>query len=234
MNSKLLSRRTRQSKKQLYKYFLGIVAVVLFALYVFPVVIDITGRTIDFITGKAIDTKTVSTDILQPPVLDPLPKFVSDDRLTISGRTLYSEGRIEIFVNDSKQKNVQIENYDFKEEIILSLGDNKIKIRAKNKEKLSEFSEEYKVTYIKDEPKLDIDTPQDGSSFKGSDQEITVGGRTDPENTVRINDFQAVVDSEGKFTHILKLAEGENKIKIVAQNQAGKEISKEIIVSYSP
>ena len=101
-----------------------------------------------------------------------------------------------------------------------------------NKE--SDFSQDYKISYLKDEPKLEISFPNDGASFSKADQEINIRGTTDPENAVKINDFIAIVDTEGNFSYILKLKEGENKIKIVAANLAGKTSEKELTVSYSP
>ena len=98
----------------------------------------------------------------------------------------------------------------------------------------SEFSQDYKISYLKGEPKLEIGFPSDGASFTKADQEINVSGTTDPDNTVKVNDFIAIVDTNGNFSYFLKLKEGENKIKIVATNPAGKTSEKEITVSYSP
>jgi hypothetical protein len=99
---------------------------------------------------------------------------------------------------------------------------------------ISGFSESRSISYLKSLPKLEISTPADGASFSKADSEINVSGNTDAENTVRVNDFIAIVDGAGNFSYLLKLSEGDNKIKITATNPAGSNTSKELTVSYSP
>jgi hypothetical protein len=85
---------------------------------------------------------------------------------------------------------------------------------------------------VKEGPKLSIDSPGDGSEVKGSNP-IEVKGKTDPDVTVSVNDFQAVSGSDGSFSYFLTLKDGGNDIKVIAIDDAGNKTEKTIHVNYS-
>ena len=237
MNSRLSRRSEKQSKKQLYASLVGIVVVIFVALNFGPILISRLGGLIDTLTGKSKQVTSFRSDAdLQPPQLDPLPQGTTEELITVAGRAFYADGRVELFLNNSSYETVRLNNsQDFKiEDVKLEQGENILKVRMIRNNKKSDFSQDYKISYLKDEPRVDISFPNDGASFSKADQEINIRGTTDPENTVRINDFIAIVNTEGNFFYIFKLKEGENKIKVVATNLAGRNIEKEITVSYSP
>ncbi len=237
MESRLKRRSLRHSKKQLYGSLIGIVILLFVALNFGPYLISILGGAIDTITGKSGQTGTIkSSSILVPPSLDPLPRATQNDFIDVTGRSFYQNADVELFVNNSKYESAPIsEDLDFEiKDVKLKLGENSLKVRIMRGDLKSEFSQDYKISYVKNEPKLEIETPSSGASFLRADQEITVRGKTDPDNTVRINDFIAIVDSDGNFSYVYKLKEGENKLTITAQNSAGKTKDAELTVSYSP
>ena len=237
MDSRLTRKSVNQNKKQLYGSLLGIV-IVLFVLINFgPLLITGVGSFVDTLAGKSRHTAVLKSDAdLEPPILDPLPSGTSDELIDVTGRAFYSDGKIELFLNNSSYDTIELDkSQDFSiEKIKLKQGENIIKVRMVKNNKKSDFSQDYKISYLKDEPKLEISFPSDGTSFSKTDQEINIKGKTDPENTIKINDFIAIVDTGGNFSYILRLKEGENKIKITATNLAGKTSEKELTVSYSP
>jgi len=164
------------------------------------------------------------------------PPATNSAKINISGKSIEIKGKIQLFVDDNMTNETEIEkNGVFKfEEIEIREGDNFIKVRLKKDEKITEFSKEYTITYRKSEPKLEVSTPQDNASFGKDDQEINIQGKTDYDNKVTVNGFWAIVDSEGNFSYILKLNNGENKIIIEAQDPAGNMIKKEITATYNP
>lgn len=237
MDSRLKRRSLKQSKKQLYGSLIGIVLVIFITLNFGPYLIGAVGSAIDLISGKSNQSSNIKTDgSLEPPLLDPLPQATPSDFINISGRSFYPEGEVELFVNGSKFKSAQIDDsLDFNiKDVKLEPGENVFKVRIIIGERKSDFSQDYKIAYLKDKPKLEVEFPQDGASFSKADQEISVRGKTDPENTVKVNDFIAIVDSDGNFSYVYKLKDGENKLVISSENPAGQLSTKEIIVSYSP
>ncbi|KKQ96416.1 MAG: hypothetical protein A3G66_01840 [Candidatus Levybacteria bacterium RIFCSPLOWO2_12_FULL_39_17] len=237
MDSRLKRRSLKQSKKQLYGYLIGIVLLIFITLNFGPYLIGAVGSAIDLISGKSKQITNIKIDgSLEPPLLDPLPQATPSEFINVTGRSFYPEGEVELFVNGSKYKSARIdESLDFNiKDVKLEPGENIFKLRIIIGTRESDFSKDYKISYLKDKPKLEVDFPQDGAAFSRADQEISVRGKTDPENTVKVNDFIAIVDSEGNFSYVYKLKDGENKLLVSAENAAGQITTKEIIVSYSP
>lgn len=237
MGSRLLRRSEKQNRKQLRASLIGIVVVIFIAINFGPFLISGLGGLIDTLTGKSKQVTSLRSDAdLQPPQLDPLPQGTTEELITVTGRAFYADGKVELFLNNSSYEVVRLNNsQDFEiEDVKLEQGENVFKVRMIINNNKSDFSQEYKISYIKDEPRLEISFPDDGASFSKADQEINIRGTTDPENTVKVNDFIAIVDTEGNFSNIFKLKEGENKIKVVVTNLAGRNTEKEITVSYSP
>lgn len=235
--SRLTSRSLKQSKKQFYGSLIGIVVLISITLNFGPYLIGGIGNLIDTITGKSKQTIILRSDAsLEPPVLDSLSRATPSELIDVTGRSFYPDGKVELFVNDLRYSAVEVDkNLDFEiKDIKLSSGENTLKVRVTKDGKNSAFSKDYKISYLKDEPKLEITTPQDKASFSKEDQETKVQGKTDPDNTVRVNGFIAIVDFEGNFSYVYKLSEGENKLTITSENSAGKVVTKEITVSYSP
>lgn len=70
-------------------------------------------------------------------------------------------------------------------------------------------------------PKLEITTPKDFEIFYTSD--ITVSGKTDPENVVYIQNFLVSPDNEGNFKKIISLFEGKVELTIKVVNRFNRE-----------
>ncbi len=236
IQSRLVRRSLKQNRRQLYISLITIVVLIFVTLNFGPILIGTTGSIIDIITGKTRQTTTIVSDAdLQPPVLDSIPQATPSSNINITGRGFYEDGKVEFFLNGLKYRTINLDSFEFKvDDVELINGENVIKARTVRNGKISEFTEDYRISYVKDDPKLEIDNPQNQASFAKADQEITVSGKTDAENTVRINGFIAIVDPDGNFSYIFKLNEGENKLNITAENSAGKMVKRELTVSYSP
>lgn len=236
MRSRLARRSEKQTKRQLYISVGGIIAV-LFILYQFgPIALTRTGTFLDSLFGKNIaQINYLSNAPYQTPSLDPLPTATPSGQLTISGKTNYNNGTVEIYVNDNLEKETDVlDTGDFHSTVTLTSGENIIKARYVSGKKMSGFTQEYQVTYVKDAPTLDISYPSDNASFSKGDQQITVTGKTNANSAITVNSRIAIFAGDGTFSYPLNLSEGENKITIVATNTAGKTTSKKITVSYKP
>ena len=65
-------------------------------------------------------------------------------------------------------------------------------------------------------PHLEINWPQDFSQ-----NSVEISGITDPESTVKINNFLVIVDADGNFKKNLEISTSEAKIVVEAKSPAG-------------
>lgn len=235
-DSRLARRSIKQSKRQLYVSLIAIVIVLFSTINFGPYLIGGLGGFIDKITGKGSQAERIETSAdIQAPTLDALPAATSNEHISVSGRSYYIKGSIELFVNGVRRDETDLRDLqDFKfEDIGLSEGANFIKVRIIIGDKKSDFSDEAQITYTKNAPKLEMSFPQDRQSFHKGDQQITVRGTTNPDNSVNINGFIAIVDTGGNFSYNYNLSNGDNKLTITATSPAGQTTIKELTVSYS-
>ena len=64
-----------------------------------------------------------------------------------------------------------------------------------------------------------------------NDTSVLVKGTTAPQTPVMINEFELTADSQGNFSKSLSLDEGENYINVVAYNNEGQVVEKELIIT---
>lgn len=233
--SRLTRTLEHQSKKQLY-IFIAATILILTTLGIFSTkILDIIGSfMISDQDNSANQEETIKA--ITPPHFANIPKATETGVITISGNVSEVNGTIEIFVNNRKAVTQTIEEKtSFTiQNISLNEGENIIKGRYVFTDRKSAFTKDYIVHYTTEAPKIEDISPNDGSEFKRGDQEIEVKGKTDPQNTVTVNDFRAIVGTNGDFSYFLRLNEGDNTIKVTATSPTGKETVKEITVSYRP
>ena len=236
MRSRLARRSEKQSKKQLYMSVGGIIATLFILYQLGPIVLTGTGAFLDSLFGKnKTQINYLSNAPYQTPIIDPIPTATPSSELVVSGKTIYSEGVVEIYINDDLAKEVDVlETNDFQTIVLLTSDTNIIKARYVNGQKTSGFTDEYHVSYVKDAPTLEITFPSDNATFPKGDQQITVTGKATPDSSLTVNGRIAIVAGDGTFSHTLNLSEGENKITVEASNTAGKKTEKTITVSYRP
>lgn len=168
-----------------------------------------------------------------PPRLDSIPKATADKELIVTG-TSAKGSTVELYLNgftEDESKTSEGGNFEFT--IILTEGENIIKARAKSSDTKSEFSDSVSINFIDTAPQLTIDSPTDGQEHKGNNP-ITVNGTTDPDTSITVNDFTAVINFDNSYSYNLLLVEGSNEIKVIAEDLAGNTTEKIINVTYSP
>ncbi|RJQ25579.1 hypothetical protein C4577_05445 [Candidatus Parcubacteria bacterium] len=237
MKSRTSRRIEKQSKKQFYIFLIGIVVILFLTLRFGILILDGLGSLSIKLKGEKTPAQQIQKNIfLESPTLNSIVNATSSSLVNVSGKTKYDKGSIEVFLNNELHQELTPEEKKFElKNIVLLEGQNSIKVRYKDIDnKASDFSQEYLITYIKSEPKLEINSPEDGSSFSKGDQEINIQGKTEPDNKLTVNGFWSIIDGEGEFSHYLRLNEGENSIKIEATNPAGAKTTKIVNVTYSP
>ncbi len=174
--------------------------------------------------------KTSNTEFILPPEILDLPSATNSATIHVTGKATRAK-KLSLYVNDKLYKEIVLPEDSFETDIDLDPGENSIYLALEDsKTKQKKQSVTYQVVYKSEKPKLEIIFPNDQE--KVSKDEIEVVGQTDKETFIKINELPAIVNVEGKFLYTLKLKEGENMIKIEAQDIAGNIETKELTVIY--
>ncbi|MFZ2206437.1 MAG: hypothetical protein WA061_07310 [Microgenomates group bacterium] len=163
--------------------------------------------------------------------IDPIPSATNSASIVFSGTAL-NFNALEIYVNGEKTDDISISD-TFEGEIKdLIKGNNKISFIAKSTHsKETKKTAIYEVLYKDEKPKLEIQEPNDNS--RTNKEDVRISGKTDNETSIRINGQPIITDSEGKFTTLFRLKDGENKIEIIAEDIVGNQEKKNLTVTYS-
>ncbi|MGE5041745.1 MAG: hypothetical protein ACM3IJ_02475 [Candidatus Levyibacteriota bacterium] len=235
-SSRLARTSEQKSRKQIIIFS---IATILFLAILFKFGPSVLSSVSSFPLFKkqAVNTAPVNdTSTLEAPFITSIPDATDSASIVISGTSSYSDAQVELYLNGKSYDTTSLskdQRFSF-DSIKLANGTNTIKARVKKGEETSDFTRDYTVIYSQGAPKLDVSSPSDGQQFTRGDQSINVQGSTDPDNDVTVNNFRAIVDSSGNFSYYMKLNEGDNQIKIIATNQAGKTTEKDLKVNYKP
>lgn len=206
------------------------ILIILFVLYGVPVVLGLSGTISNW-------RRSPVNPSVEKPVVPTAPKLSEDMIATSSARAVVrgvSDPKVTIELTQNGQLLTTVETLTdgtFSQDVSLEKGENKFSARAVNPTgEKSEVSNTYVLSYLSAQPKLDVQSPKDGDNTKTSP--ISISGQTDPGDSVTINDRLAIVNEDGKFNYAINLSNGDNKIKVVASDQAGNQTTKELTIKY--
>lgn len=170
-----------------------------------------------------------------PPYLNPLEPATKEKRITVSGYS--TEGMlVRLFLNNTEFGSARAdkEGAFLFSDIELNEGDNSLYVKADaGNESESTPSKTVSVKFLKKAPKLEIIEPADRAVFSQKANTITIRGHTDPTAIVMINRQKALVTSDGTFTYLFPLNDGENKLVIESSDEAGNKTTIEKLVTFS-
>ena len=231
--SRLAKKQEKKIRKTLLVSLLGIIIIVFLLLkFGVPALANFAIFLSGFNQSNKDDTKN-ETSFIPPPVLDSNLTATNSSQIIISGRTP-KKALVEIYINDELRDTIDTNNDgSFSKEEMLKSGENIVKARTELDGKNSNFSNTLYITYIKSDPNLTIASPANGQSFQKEENKVNVSGQTDPEVTVTVNGFWAVIDDTNSYSYDLPLKNGDNEIYIVATDQAGNKTEKTVKVTYS-
>lgn len=207
---------------------------VLFILYKFGIPLLITTALIISGTNSSPPESQNQAAFIAPPVLNPLPSATNSAEIVISGVSAPKQ-TIDLYLNEelvNQIKTKDVGTFSFEEK--LNPGENTVKVKATADSTSSEFSQTLIVSFKSAAPSLTINSPSDGQSFSKDQNTVTVSGSTDPNVKITVNGFWAITDDSNKFSYTLPLTPGENKIRVVATDQAGNKKDVELKVIYTP
>ena len=169
-----------------------------------------------------------------PPYFELFPAFTNEERIEIGGN---SEPGATITMSLNGKDNEVLSNNEGKFSFSLNLVKGENKISAISKDAAGNESQEtdiHTINYDNSPPEIEITKPSDGSQFFGSRQrQLVIEGNTEKDARVQINDRLVVVDTNGNFTFLTVLNEGENRFNIKSQDQAGNITETSLTVKYS-
>lgn len=214
---------------------IAIVLFIAFVIFFFSVGIKVLVSFTLFLNqlanGENKQQTTEQKKVFNTVAIDPIPSATSSGSILFSGTALNFDS-LEIYLNNEKLDEIDISDTFSGEVKGLEKGENTIYFIAKSSEtKETKETDPYEVLYKDEKPKLEIQEPSDNSRTNKDD--IKVSGQTDKETSIRINGQPIITDSEGKFSTMVRLKDGENKIQIVAEDIVGNQEQKEIKVTYS-
>lgn len=221
MSSRLGRYEDRKQRRRILFALLGIVGI-LALLFVFGLKLLVGFSVlVDRMRGSSPAAQSTHSLIL-PPVLDPLPIATNSAKLTVTGSGRPGLTAI-VYQNEVEKKKISVDRDGvFTVELIGSEGDNIISAKFIDGEgNTSELSTVLSVMVKTKPPILEVSAPADSASFSSDTQSIRIEGKTEPDNTVSVNDRFAIVDSSGSFSYILSRFQGEQTIKITATDPAG-------------
>ncbi|MDO5561276.1 MAG: hypothetical protein Q4G02_00670 [bacterium] len=99
----------------------------------------------------------------------------------------------------------------------------------------SDPTKEYQILIDQAVPALIIDDLKNDQEIVGKDKKtLTIRGVTEPQAQVTINSQRTKADADGNFTLDYTLQNGDNKLKILAYDQAGNQVEEELTIKFTP
>ena len=181
---------------------------------------------------EPIEIQTSISIPISKPALDSLPNSTNKENIDISGRTSGNQ-EVTLEMVGLKLNTVSKSNGTFSfEGIKLKKGLNLIKVYVVDSSE-NKLEESFVITLDNNPPLLSLLSPKDGESFPSKTKSIEIIGSTESKAVVFINDLQAVVNPDGKFTFNYPVKKGSTKIEVKSTDEAGneKKLSVTIIVS---
>lgn len=164
---------------------------------------------------------TSENSSLAPPVFNILFEATNSAYIDIKGYGT-PNSKVSIFFDDEKKETVNILSDGSFEvrNLSLVLGTNNIYAKSIDEKNLESLpSKTFKIIYDNEKPSLEISEPEDGKSVQG-ERKLKISGKTEPQSQIFINDSRTVVSSDGTFTTLFQLNDGENNLTIKAIDPA--------------
>lgn len=165
-----------------------------------------------------------TNSFIAPPRISFLPEFINKNEVNVNGTA--SPGKnVYVYVNESKKEVLTDAQGEFNAKLTLFQNvPNEIYAVVEEKGSISPKSNLYTVVVDTEEPKLEIISPGEGSSYYGeNNRQVKIEGQSEATAKVTVNERVAIVRSDGKFDYLIRLENGENVFKIKAVDEAGNE-----------
>ncbi len=233
MSSRIRRYQDEQEKKKIYWAIGGSLGLIVFlAIFGLKILVGFS-LLVDKIRGNSPANPGAGQTLLLSPVLDSLPTATNSAALALTGHG-QEKMTVIIYVNDSQFRKLPIEsdgtfsitNLPFKE------GENTISAKLTDGKNTSDLSNVLTIEFKKKGPKMELDKPEQDAKISGDDNTVEVAGITEEDVSVTVNGRFVVTRSDGSFTYRFPLNDGENKLTIVATDDAGNTTTADRTVTY--
>lgn len=229
------SRLTRVAEEKARKTAIFyIIATIVFFVLLVAFGTTIISRISSFVTsGRSEGPRVTDTTPPPPPSFRDYPSVVNNESISIEGSG-EPQSTVYVKINDRTEQ-ILVDNQGmFSIPVTLSEGVNTISATSTDPSgNKSHDSNVLTIEVDKKGPDLTLTQPTDNQAFNGKNKTIRIEGTTNG-NRVRVNDFIAIIDLNGKFSYSYSLSEGENKITVKSEDEAINETKVEITVTYTP
>lgn len=180
--------------------------------------------------GNLMIRALVDYEVDSPVITSPVEDYLTgESEITVEG-TASPTTTIQLMNNgeEAGSKEVGVDG-KFALPIELTEGENTITAVSEVDGDPAKESEAVTVTLDTEAPELTIDTPKDGD--KSNRETVTVEGTVDDDHLdfVEVNGQKATVE-DGSYSKRILLENGDNEIKVVAQDEVGNKKTKSVMI----
>lgn len=234
----VVSRLVKREKQKLIKHTWIAVVLSLGLLLIFIFFgLPNAPRIIALIAGTNPTTGQSDTIPPQVPVVQISQRYTNQPKYTIKG-IAEAKSQVIIIRNDLELDAVTTgEDGIFERSIELDEGQNIISAYSVDEaENQSQTSKNEVITLDTKKPELVLgEGISEEMSIVGKDKQyFTISGVTKPGAKVSINERFLFAKADGSFSYRYRLSEGDNQIKIVAEDKAGNSVEQSIVIKFKP
>lgn len=171
------------------------------------------------------------------PIFDKVKSPTNQSPVTLSASNSYKNAKIDFYQDGTKTQELKSDNNGkFSAKVELKERNNKFKAVATNEKGKSKTSIEINIVYDKTPPTISLTQPQSPTE----NSKIEIQGTSEKITEIKLlkdnKEIAKLTTSDDKFTFKdIGLAEGDNKFKAVATDEAGNQNeSGEMVVKYTP
>ncbi|NBJ69278.1 MULTISPECIES: S8 family peptidase [Clostridia] len=178
--------------------------------------------------GNYMIRARVNYEVEQPVIISPKDGTITNEKeVTVKG-TASPTTTIQLMNNGKELDSAEIgDDGSFAIPAVLSEGENELTAVSLLEGTTTGESEPVNITLDTKKPELTIDSPKDKDKFNR--ETVTVEGTVSDDHldVVKVNGKKAKVEN-GKYSKRMLLDNGNNKIKVVAQDEAGNKTKEQI------
>lgn len=212
-----------------------ILAVVFSAIFLFVIMPVVFEVAINFARSNSTGDGFLTTDTIPPqrPAFQPPEEFLNEDKLTLSGFT-EAGAKVELLIDGQLAAETAADDQGaFSVEHNLAPGEYRLQVKAIDDAKNESVSESYLVTVDVAAPTLKIESPKTESVFTlRSEKVVSIKGQASEQGRIYVNGSLVFTDEDGNFESRVSLGEGDNEIKIEAEDQAGNRSEPVVLKLY--
>jgi hypothetical protein len=178
--------------------------------------------------NSTITPEESAKTILLSPRIDPLPLYTNKRLVEITGWA--QEGaEVAVFINDTEVAKILTDTngrFEYSGDY-LNEGTNVIYAKTIASGSESEPSANQSIEMDTIKPEVNFEVGEVDTELN----QVEIKGTTTDTNTLYINDKRVIIQSTGEFSHIVRLTEGDNNIKLYAEDLAGNITEDEVKVT---